>query len=103
MAILEGTNMEVQVTPPVADPGTPPVSAAPAAAPQAPATPAAPSPATAPVASPTPTDGQTPPPGKAPTEGELYELPDGRKVDAQTLQKEWKTNFLPDYTKKSQT
>jgi hypothetical protein len=33
----------------------------------------------------------------------LYELPDGRKVDAQTLQKEWKTNFLPDYTKKSQT
>ncbi len=33
----------------------------------------------------------------------LYELPDGRKVDAVTLQKEWKENFLPDYTKKSQT
>lgn len=33
---------------------------------------------------------------------ELFELPDGRKVDAQTLTKEWKENFLPDYTKKSQ-
>lgn len=32
----------------------------------------------------------------------LYDLPDGRKVDAQTLQKEWKENFLPDYTRKSQ-
>lgn len=32
----------------------------------------------------------------------LYELPDGRKVDAETLQTEWKENFLPDYTKKSQ-
>lgn len=37
----------------------------------------------------------------APTET-LYELPDGRKVNAETLQKEWKENFLPDYTKKSQ-
>lgn len=33
---------------------------------------------------------------------ELYELPDGRKVDAETLTKEWKENFLPDYTRKSQ-
>lgn len=33
---------------------------------------------------------------------ELYELPDGRKVDAATLAKEWKENFMPDYTKKSQ-
>jgi len=33
---------------------------------------------------------------------ELYELPDGRKVDAATLTKEWKENFLPDYTRKSQ-
>lgn len=33
---------------------------------------------------------------------ELYELPDGRKVDAVTLTKEWKENFLPDYTRKSQ-
>lgn len=36
-----------------------------------------------------------------PTE-ELFELPDGRKVDAATLTKEWKENFLPDYTRKSQ-
>ena len=35
-------------------------------------------------------------------EGELYELPDGRKVDGATLAKEWKENFLPDYTRKSQ-
>jgi len=32
----------------------------------------------------------------------LYELPDGRKVDGETLAKEWKENFLPDYTRKSQ-
>lgn len=38
----------------------------------------------------------------APVEPELYELPDGRKVDAATLSKEWKENFMPDYTKKSQ-
>lgn len=37
-----------------------------------------------------------------PTEPELYELPDGRKVDGATLTKEWKENFLPDYTRKSQ-
>lgn len=36
------------------------------------------------------------------TEAELYELPDGRKVDGATLAKEWKDNFLPDYTRKSQ-
>lgn len=35
-------------------------------------------------------------------EPELYELPDGRKVDAATLSKEWKENFYPDYTRKSQ-
>jgi len=33
---------------------------------------------------------------------ELFELPDGRKVDGATLTKEWKENFLPDYTRKSQ-
>lgn len=33
---------------------------------------------------------------------ELFELPDGRKVDASTLSKEWKENFYPDYTRKSQ-
>lgn len=37
-----------------------------------------------------------------PAEPELFELPDGRKVDANTLTKEWKENFLPDYTRKSQ-
>ncbi len=43
---------------------------------------------------------ETAPPAE-PT-AELFELPDGRKVDAQTLTKEWKENFLPDYTRKSQ-
>jgi hypothetical protein len=38
-----------------------------------------------------------------PAEPVLYELPDGRKVDGETLGKEWKENFLPDYTRKSQT
>ncbi len=34
---------------------------------------------------------------------ELFELPDGRKVDGETLAKEWKENFLPEFTRKSQT
>lgn len=38
----------------------------------------------------------------ATTEPELYELPDGRKVDAETLSREWKDNFYPEYTRKSQ-
>ncbi len=38
----------------------------------------------------------------ATTEPEQFELPDGRKVDAVTLTKEWKENFLPEFTKKSQ-
>lgn len=47
------------------------------------------------------------PPVEEPTapvepEAELFELPDGRKVDAETLSKEWKENFYPDYTRKSQ-
>jgi len=33
---------------------------------------------------------------------ELFELPDGRQVNAETLSKEWKENFYPDYTRKSQ-
>lgn len=37
-----------------------------------------------------------------PTEPELYELPDGRKVDAETLTKEWKENFAPEFTRRSQ-
>lgn len=32
----------------------------------------------------------------------LYDLPDGRKVDGETLAKEWKDNFLPEFTRKSQ-
>lgn len=36
------------------------------------------------------------------SEPQLYELPDGRKVDAETLATEWKEKFMPDYTRKSQ-
>lgn len=36
------------------------------------------------------------------SEPELFELPDGRKVDAGTLSKEWKENFAPEFTRKSQ-
>lgn len=32
----------------------------------------------------------------------LFELPDGRKVDAATLEREWKQNFYPEFTRKSQ-
>ena len=39
---------------------------------------------------------------ETPAVDELFELPDGRKVDAQTLQTEWKENFAPEYTRKSQ-
>lgn len=35
-------------------------------------------------------------------EKELFELPDGRKVDASTLSKEWKENFYPEFTRRSQ-
>lgn len=48
------------------------------------------------------TDGEPAQPAE-PTEPELFELPDGRKVDADTLSKEWKDNFLPEFTRKSQT
>lgn len=44
----------------------------------------------------------TTPEPTTPVEPELFETPDGRKVDAATLQREWKENFLPDYTRKSQ-
>lgn len=62
----------------------------------------------APSADPTPPVAPTEPPAPVvpptdpPAEPELYELPDGRKVDAVTLSKEWKENFYPDYTRKSQ-
>lgn len=57
-----------------------------------------------------PTEPETPaapaepvePIAPTPTEPELFELPDGRKVDAVTLTKEWKENFLPEFTHKSQ-
>lgn len=39
---------------------------------------------------------------EATPEPELFELPDGRKVDATTLSKEFKENFLPEFTRKSQ-
>src|SRR3972149_7800719 len=32
----------------------------------------------------------------------LYDLPDGRKVDAETLARKFKENFLPEFTRKSQ-
>lgn len=55
-----------------------------------------PTPAADPAVTPAPTSDPV-----VPTE-ELFELPDGRKVDAATLTREWKENFLPDYTRKSQ-
>lgn len=55
---------------------------------------------TTPSADPTPAADPAP---VTPTEPEeLFELPDGRKVDAGTLSKEWKENFYPEYTRKSQ-
>lgn len=35
-------------------------------------------------------------------EAEQFELPDGRKVDGATLAKEWKENFYPEFTRRSQ-
>ena len=34
-------------------------------------------------------------------ETELFELPDGRKVDAKTLSHEWKENFYPEFSRRS--
>jgi hypothetical protein len=39
---------------------------------------------------------------ETPEEPTLYETPDGRQVTAEVLQKEWKENFLPEFTRKSQ-
>jgi len=36
------------------------------------------------------------------TEEQLFELPDGRQVDSATLAKEWKSNFYPEFTRRSQ-
>lgn len=52
----------------------------------------------APDPEPTGSEPQTP----ATPVAELYDLPDGRKVDGATLAREWKENFMPDYTRKSQ-
>lgn len=57
------------------------------------------------VETPTPTE-EIPPTDTTPTDQnpttELYDLPDGRKVDGKTLAVEFKEKFLPDYTRKSQ-
>jgi len=45
---------------------------------------------------------ETPEPSTETPEEELFELPDGRKVDGATLATEWKDNFSPEYTRKSQ-
>lgn len=80
----------------------------------APAEPAAPSSSPAPAETPesnvpaepaTPAETPTPdvtPTEPAPTEPKLYDLPDGRKVDAATLAREFHEKFLPDYTRKAQ-
>jgi hypothetical protein len=39
---------------------------------------------------------------EAEDDGGLFELPDGRKVDGATLAKEWKQNFYPEFTRRSQ-
>lgn len=40
--------------------------------------------------------------GESGKDENLYTLPDGREVDAETLSKEWKENFYPEFTKRSQ-
>jgi hypothetical protein len=80
----------VEATPISAEPQAPAPSEAPATDPQQP---------TAPEAQPQEQPQAEP---QAPAEPQFYELPDGRKVDGQTLAREWKENFLPDYTRKSQ-
>lgn len=62
-------------------------------------------PESTPSAEPTPADApaaDTVPAADPAATVELFELPDGRKVDAATLTKEWKENFLPEYTRTTQ-
>lgn len=51
-------------------------------------------------------EGETTPEASAETtpaaEPELFELPDGRKVDAATLTTLWKEEFMPEFTQRSQ-
>lgn len=62
------------------------------------------------VATPAPTEAPVAPQA-APTEApksaetpaaELYELPDGTKVDAKGLSEAWRDNFMPEFTRRSQ-
>lgn len=73
-----GNGLPVEVTPPTETPSETPEA-------ETPATPAEP------VEEPT-----------MPTPEVLYDLPDGRKVDAETLAREFKENFIPEFTRKSQ-
>lgn len=52
----------------------------------------------------TPTEVTTEPAAVEPStpETQLFETPDGRQVDAATLAREWKENFYPEFTRKSQ-
>lgn len=48
-------------------------------------------------------EGEAPKEEQKPEESEeLYALPDGKQVDAATLAKEWRDNFLPEFTRRSQ-
>ena len=49
-----------------------------------------------------PVDPTPDPENPAAEEPKLYDLPDGRKVDAETLAREFRENFLPEFTRKSQ-
>lgn len=49
-----------------------------------------------------PADPTPDPTAPAADEPKLYDLPDGRKVDAETLAREFRENFLPEFTRKSQ-
>lgn len=88
--------MDPVITPVLEDSVPPVATPAPAPAPE----PAAPQPTPSPEPGKT-GEGDTPPAPPA-AEPELYELPDGRKVPASELSKEWKENFLPEFTRRSQ-
>lgn len=70
-------------------------------------TPEAPAPAEVPTEETTPAE-EAAPVEPAPAEAtpaaepELFELPDGRKVDAATLSQLWKEDFYPEFTRRSQ-
>ncbi len=78
----------------------------PVATPSVDPTPVEPTPSVTPPVEVTPPAGTPTPdpvePTPTPAEPQLFDLPDGRKVDAETLAKEFKENFLPEFTRKSQ-